>query len=69
MVRYNRENNYIHDSSNNSWINKTHIDIENNYFSRANRIFAHMQKQDITLKTRQFLSLRHNGMKDTGSYN
>lgn len=29
---------------------KTYINIKNNYFSSADRVFAHVQKQDVTLK-------------------
>jgi hypothetical protein len=34
------------------WLSRTYIDIKNNYFSSADRIFAHVQKEDVTLQRR-----------------
>jgi hypothetical protein len=33
-----------------TWQSRTYIDIKNNYFSSADRIFVHVQKEDITLQ-------------------
>jgi hypothetical protein len=34
------------------WQSRAYIDIKNNYFSSADRIFAHVQKENITLQGR-----------------